>query len=216
MSEQCLNALGYRMSLQNSISIDNVINVSGTGVPRNISATTQPMSNRFKLDLEKAVEMILYVAERMADPSFHKISKILYFADLNHLSKYGRLATGDSYIAMKHGPVPSGTYDIMKFVRDNRVGSFADHAKNAFAVEQRYMVKPLRAPVTDLMSESDIESLDFSIDSYGRLSFDQLTELSHDRAWHAASDNDALSLSDMILMLENADELCEHIENTAP
>jgi hypothetical protein len=117
---------------------------------------------------------------------------------------------------MKHGPVPSGIHDIMKFVRNDRVGSFADHAKNAFAVVESYMVKPLRAPVTDLMSESDIESLDFSIKFYGRMTFDQLTELSHDRAWHAAKDNDAISLFEMILTLENADELHEHIANTAP
>ena len=34
----------------------------------------------------------------------HKICKILYFADREHLSKYGRSITGDVYIAMTYGP----------------------------------------------------------------------------------------------------------------
>ncbi len=39
---------------------------------------------------------------------------MMYFADRLHLERYGRFICGDSYVAMKNGPVPSFTYDILK------------------------------------------------------------------------------------------------------
>ena len=54
--------------------------------------------------------------------------KILYFSDRNHLSKYGRSITGDTYIAMTDGPVPSKIYDIFKSVRGD--GFFSINAKD--------------------------------------------------------------------------------------
>ena len=34
---------------------------------------------------EQALELVLYVAKRLPHPSFHSISKVLYFADREHL-----------------------------------------------------------------------------------------------------------------------------------
>jgi uncharacterized phage-associated protein len=48
----------------------------------------------------------------------------MYFADRKHLEKYGRFICGDSYVAMKHGPVPSEIYDILKAVISDTVLSF--------------------------------------------------------------------------------------------
>lgn len=174
------------------------------------------MTGRFRFDPEKAVEVILYIAERLADSSFHKVSKILYFADLTHLGRYGRLITGDAYVAMKHGPVPSGSYDIMKYVRDDGMFPFAEHAKNAFVVERAYSIKPLRAPDMGVLSRSDCECLDQAIKSYGRLSFGELTERSHDDAWNSASENEVISIENMVAMLPNRDELLEHLTDPTP
>ncbi|MEK7221817.1 MAG: Panacea domain-containing protein, partial [Nitrospirota bacterium] len=62
----------------------------------------------FRFDPDKAIQAILFVARSITGATFHQISKIIYFADKDHLQKYGRLICGDSYVAMKHGPVPSG------------------------------------------------------------------------------------------------------------
>jgi len=65
---------------------------------------------KFKFDQEKAVSAILYISKRLIEaegniePDFHKIFKILYFADQKHLANYGRPIIGDHYIAMEHGP----------------------------------------------------------------------------------------------------------------
>src|SRR4030067_924651 len=65
-------------------------------------------------DRDKALEVILFVARSLHNPTFHSISKILYLSDKLHLQEYGRLICGDQYIAMEYGPVPSAIYDMMK------------------------------------------------------------------------------------------------------
>ena len=75
------------------------------------------MKHPFEFNAEKAIEVILYIAEHIKEPTFHTVSKVLYFADKEHLEKYGRFICGDSYIAMRRGPVPSGVYDLLKLAR---------------------------------------------------------------------------------------------------
>ena len=73
-----------------------------------------------QFDKTKALNALLYVANRVQRKDFHKIFKIVYFADRQHLAEWGRPITGDTYIAMDAGPVPSRMYDMMKIVRGGR------------------------------------------------------------------------------------------------
>lgn len=110
--------------------------------------------NPFKFDPEKAVEVILYIATRAKIRDIYHVLKLLYFADKAHLERNGRFICGDSYVAMKSGPVPSGTYDIIKDIRGDGIHSFAEHARHAFTVKDNYELSPLRdADSTFLVSQ---------------------------------------------------------------
>lgn len=137
----------------------------------------------FKFDREKAKEAILYIASRAPKPDRFHICKILYFADKYHLENYARFLYGDIYTAMKHGPVPSCAYDIIKAAD---TGAIADIAVNDWDVAA------LREPELDTFSESDLEALDWAIAEYGSLEFLELRAKSHDEAWKAATENGAL------------------------
>lgn len=76
-------------------------------------------------DREKALEVILYIANNLDGATFHSISKMLYLSDKLHLQEYGRLICGDRYIAMEYGPVPSAIYDMLK-VAANRTSIDVD------------------------------------------------------------------------------------------
>ncbi|MEO6666974.1 MAG: Panacea domain-containing protein, partial [Nitrospiria bacterium] len=89
----------------------------------------------FRFDPEKALQAILFVARMLPGATFHQISKIIYFADKAHLQKYGRLICGDTYVAMKHGPVPSGIYDILKSVRGDGSSECTEQALEALEVQ---------------------------------------------------------------------------------
>ena len=151
---------------------------------------------RFRVDKAKAVEAILYVAARLDDPSFHRISKILYFADLDHLERYGRLITGDTYYAMEYGPVPSYAYDAMKDARGNHPSS--DLVANAFDAAGMYHVRPLREAAVDFFSKSELECFDAAIAERSDKSFGQLADESHDAAWHATAEDSPMNLDDIV------------------
>lgn len=70
------------------------------------------MANKVWYDWEKTTEVLLYITEQVTD--VYNALKVLYFADKDHLAKYGRQICGESYVAMKDGPVPSCTYDLVK------------------------------------------------------------------------------------------------------
>ena len=74
------------------------------------------MNKLFNYD--KAINSLLYALQKLGGRTdMHKLCKILYFADQRHLSQYGRSITGDTYIAMQFGPVPSCVDDILKALR---------------------------------------------------------------------------------------------------
>ncbi len=174
------------------------------------------MKHPFVFKAEKSVEAILYIGQNVKQATFHHISKIMYFADKKHLEKYGRFICGDTYVAMKHGPVPSGTYDILKIVRDNGFAPLIEinAAKKAFIVDN-FLVKPLRFARQDYFSESDLECLDNAIKQYGILSFKQLTDLSHDRAWQMTDENDYIDIEQIVTTLD-ADYLLDYLRDPFP
>ncbi len=163
-------------------------------------------------DIEKAIEVIVYTSHKKRD-LFH-IVKILYFADKVHLEKYGRLITGDRYIAMKDGPVPSGAYDIIKSVRGDGISKIDAQPERAFKVEDWTNIIPLREPNTDYLSESDIEALDKAIADYGKMDFGKLRKIVHkEKAYKQASQNSDISLKSIIQSLANADMLLEYLNS---
>jgi uncharacterized phage-associated protein len=176
------------------------------------------MKHPFVFKAEKSVESILYIAQNVKQPTFHHISKMMYFADKVHLEKYGRFICGDSYVAMKHGPVPSGTYDILKVARGDGFAplSALNPINQAFIVVDKFLVKPLRAVAMDYFSESDLECLDNAIKKYGHLPFSQLTDLSHDKAWQAADENDCIDIEHIVATLTNADNLLDYLCDPYP
>lgn len=155
----------------------------------------------------KSMEVVLYIATRLHRKDFHKIFKIIYFADREHMTKYGRSITGDTYIAMKDGPVPSKIDDILKAVRGDSY--FAKDANvvelsKVLSVHDWYFVTPKRDANVDLLSQSDIDELDASLQKYGSLSWDEVREKSHDYAWRTTARDRQISMED--IMRENGSD----------
>jgi uncharacterized phage-associated protein len=166
------------------------------------------MSNEF--DVRKAIEVVVYVSHK-TDDLLH-IMKVLYFADKYHLQEYGRLITGDKYIAMKDGPVPSGAYEIVKDVRGDGIVELSANTKQALRVEKRIFVKPQRDPILDYLSESDIECLDRAISEYANMPREELLEIAHDEQPYkeAQADND-ITLKSIVQSLPNSADVLAYM-----
>jgi uncharacterized phage-associated protein len=167
----------------------------------------------FRFDAEKALEAVLFVVPRIADPTLHSVSKILYQADREHMEQYARPISGDRYVAMKHGPVPSATYDILKTVKGSGSMMLPAETTSALRIENEKCVVALRAPRLEVLSASEVECLELSTIKHGKKTFKQLTNDSHDAAWDAADENDLLSLEQFLLTIGTADQLKDHFRH---
>jgi len=161
---------------------------------------------------DKAVNAVLYVAHKLKRKDFHKVFKVLYFADRNHISDYGRSITGDTYIAMNDGPVPSNLYDIFKSVRGD--GYFKDNGQfsKLFNVVNWDLIQPLAEPNIKKLSKTDINYLDNSIKDFGELSWDEIREKSHDYAWRNTVLNRPISLKNIVIEAGNEESYVEYLK----
>lgn len=162
--------------------------------------------------IEKAINAVLYITHRLKRSDFHKIFKILYFADRNHISDYGRSITGDTYIAMNDGPVPSNLYDIFKSVRGD--GFFKDDGKFSgfFKVSNWDLIQPLKEPDLKALSKTDLDYINNSLEKYGNMSWDEIREKSHDYAWRKTVKNSPISIENMLIEIGNNESYIEYIK----
>jgi len=163
---------------------------------------------------QKAIEVLLYVVQHV--PNMYNALKVLFFADKLHLARYGRLIYGDSYCAMKHGPVPSLAYDMVKSSRGESTPlapELARVVRECLTIDRNHRITSRRDPDLSLLSPSDLECLREAIGEYGAMPFNELRAISHrDRAYQAADENDFISLEAIVRSLPEGDELLEYLE----
>lgn len=152
---------------------------------------------KVQFDRTKALNALLYVANRVQRKDFHKIFKIIYFADRQHLADWGKPITGDTYIAMEAGPVPSRMYDMMKIVRGDSYLSDTEGLGQYFQVENWMYVKPLVDADLNKLSRNEQEALDSAISQYANLSYDEIKEKSHDVAWRSTARDFSIKWEDI-------------------
>jgi hypothetical protein len=165
----------------------------------------------YKFDAEKALEIILYISKHSPIPDIFHVCKVLYYADRHHLEEYGRLVCGDDYFALPNGPVPSGTYDLIRDVQyPQRESPYADKARQTFSLNG-WRVLPSRDANLEFMSESDRLCLDRAINEVGHLTFGALKILSHDAAYHSANINGEIPIDAIAATLRDSEELIEEL-----
>jgi uncharacterized phage-associated protein len=163
---------------------------------------------RARFEEQKALATILYVAHQLGQKSperradLYKLLKVLYFADKKHLARYNRAISGDFYVAMGDGPVPSRIYDMLKFIRrdgyfTSATPGFTEHLKAALQFSDHITVIPTEEPDLEELSESDIECLDEAIDQHRAFTFGQLKAKSHDEAYNSADYDNCISFEEI-------------------
>jgi uncharacterized phage-associated protein len=127
-----------------------------------------------QIDKAKAHHIILYVVSNLGHKAdLYKSLKIIFAADKLHLEKYGRTISGDSYINMSKGPVPSYIYDLTKPDKNGGLISF----KNDYT-----LIANAEFDI-DEFSDSDIEILDQIIEEYRPLNKKEVEAKSHGYAY---------------------------------
>lgn len=140
-------------------------------------------------DRNKLTELVLYVIDKTGGVDFYHAFKILYFAEMKHLAKWGSGIVPDEFCALKYGPVPTQLYDAVKELNHPRMTLSEDLAEVVqYAGEDApNVLLPKRPSNLKFLSKSEIEALDQSIDENKSLTFGQLMRKSHDAAWDEAN-----------------------------
>jgi uncharacterized phage-associated protein len=172
---------------------------------------------RVKYDRLKALNSLLYLCDHLPKPvDVYTALKVVYFADKLHLERYGRLMFGETYIAMENGPVPSGAYDIVKYVsgRAKYDLNFPEANECLYATTTELIQK--RDANIEVLSRSELTCLVESARAYGALSFDELKRLSHDDPWKRADANGELDLIDIANSLPDGELVSAHLMDRTP
>ncbi|MHA8057171.1 Panacea domain-containing protein [Aquirufa nivalisilvae] len=169
---------------------------------------------------EEIVHSLLYILNKLGKPTgFHKIFKILYFANQKHLIKFGAPIHYEKYIKMDNGPVPSIAYDIFNSLKDKgALVSQKDYFSSYFKLSDNHYVNALIAADLDFLSEFEISMLDESIEENKELSFLKLKAKSHDFAWENTQSNGEINKLNIAKAAGASEEmvryLSSHLENT--
>jgi uncharacterized phage-associated protein len=172
----------------------------------------------FTFDQETAISALLYVVRNVPKPTYHKVAKIMYFADVMHLERFGRTIFGAEYRAYEFGPVPHQWYGFWKAAEKKP----ETHAfKDFFTVSRsKYpLLEAIAEPDLDQLSQSDLECLKASIEKWGNESFGKTTSVSHDTAWETAwakKHNSVMEIETIVMTLPNGIQLLEHLQNPNP
>ena len=101
----------------------------------------------------------------------------MYFADREHLVSYGFPITGDTYVKLPYGPVPS----FSNYVAKDEIDVF----KGIISRKVRILTANVEPDMDDL-SETEIECLNKSINEFSSYDFGELTNISHDLAYNSS------------------------------
>jgi uncharacterized phage-associated protein len=149
----------------------------GVYAPQELGEIPPPI--RFSFDERKAASAASFLLHLAGGKMrYLRLIKLLYFADRDSLDILGQPITGDRYVSMKHGPVLSEVYDLVKRVIFGR----QVHGPWAESIEgfDRYSVQLKRGPELGPLSEAEREILEGVFARYRDRDSWRLRDESHD------------------------------------
>lgn len=157
----------------------------------------------------KIKSTVLYVLGKMPKGmDYIHLFKTLYFAQQEHLVRYGMPIMDDSFMARKHGPVAALTYKVLRGVEgkvevtDECLRDFMQSV--CVEIVDGHQIATVANGVTcdvDELSVSNMKVLDKWIDQCKDIESFDLSDLSHDDAWQTAKSKTDLTGEDTKITL---------------
>ncbi|MCK5655335.1 MAG: SocA family protein [Candidatus Aureabacteria bacterium] len=134
------------------------------------------------IEVSKIVQVLYHILVKIGPTDKIKLVKLVYLSDKYHLLKYARTITNDSYFAMKLGPVGSTLKDILAFNKNLAI-SKEEFDYTSSLIEQEndftFKAKGSKRVLSDFLSETDLEAIDFIIEKFGSMSQWDLKNFTH-------------------------------------
>jgi uncharacterized phage-associated protein len=145
------------------------------------------MSNlQFTFNRSKFIQALVFFSKNgVTDLTKLKVAKLLYFADKEHLLRFGRPIIGDTYYALNLGPLPSQADDFLDDAEAAHLAGPSSPEQEEFFryldVVSDYWPRFVARGEEDyrVFSKSDLSVLSEVTGKYGRLHWKRLVDLSH-------------------------------------
>ena len=132
------------------------------------------------------VQLARYMLEKLNGKSNSlKLVKIVALADIYKFRLEGETITGDTYVALKNGPAPSVTADIIGFDESWIDSSILDYAGEYIEKCNTEVSVKDKEVEFDHLSDFDKKCADYVIEKYGHLSAKDLIEGNNGENVHA-------------------------------
>lgn len=171
-------------------------------------------------DKQKLTEIVLYILNKTKGLDYYHVFKVIYFANIAHLVKYGFRMTTDEFCALPDGPVPSILYDCIKddIHCDKELEAMIEESIAKGNDDAYYMLTAKREADMDYLSNADVEEIDKSIEENAYLPYGELREKSHGEEWNRAFYNtkQGRKIMDVIGMAKDGkagDDMLEYIKD---
>ena len=146
-------------------------------------------------EIDKIKAVVEYILQQMgAAIDYIHLFKVMYFAQEEHLAVYGVPMMYDTFVARKHGPVPSLTYKVLRVAEGKTVDvtdelhSFASDLSisDSEGHQEVTLAEGVRCDMDEL-SRSNVRILDKWIEQCKDIKSFDLSQMSHDKAWQKAA-----------------------------
>lgn len=145
-------------------------------------------------EVNKIKAVVEYILQQMGKGvDYIHLFKVMYFAQEEHLAVYGVPMMYDTFLARKHGPVPSLTYKVLRVAEGKTVDmtdelhSFASDLSisDSEGHQEVTLAEGVRCDMDEL-SRSNVRILDKWIEQCKDIKSFDLSQMSHDKAWQKA------------------------------
>lgn len=149
----------------------------------------EEMTGSIELDLDKVVEVINYLAQKVMVLHKVKLMKLLWYADILHYKRHRRSITGLAYSALPMGAVPEGYEQLVML--DGVSFDTIMYGDNI-----GYKFKPTPGFEIKRLTVNELETIDKVVSEFGDLNAEQIVDKMHkEEAYKCTDDNCIISYS---------------------
>ncbi len=176
----------------------------------------KPEPIRFAFDERRATAAASFLLE-LAGGSLEYLAliKLLYYADRESLDVCGRPISGDRFVSMRHGPVLSTVYELVRLMIDGQPtrGPWAERIEG----DGRYRVRLRGKPDVAPLSEAELDLLRQVFERYGKISRWSLRDKSHQLPeWEDPGDSSReIRIETVLQVLGKTDAEIEEVREAA-
>lgn len=132
------------------------------------------------LNERKVAQMAAYLIRKDGERMSHlKLMKLLYLSDREAMARHGQPMTGDSVVAMPHGPVLSMTLNLMAGDVESNPGGWESWISDKENHEVSLRNPSFNPEDLDHLSQADMDVLDAIWDKFGHMGKYEIRDYTH-------------------------------------